>query len=325
MNMLKKVYTNREIGKRKEIAQSILIEHRECELVESELETLIVAGGASEAAKLTMFVAPSGCGKSTAVKQAVERLKVKPEIAANSLLPILYCKLPAKCAIKTMATALLYGLNDPLAERHSNGVNEMRIVNLLQAQRVKMLILDEFQELVPTLLHHNALEVTNWLKNVLDGAHVPVICVGLPESLAVVRLNKQLRRRTTKLMKMKPFEWDGGEESNRFKAFLHLYEKEMQFPDPSNLASADLAERIHIASDGLVGLVAQLIYEAIDVSMRRSSGPDCLTLEDFSEAYDDLPYEETISFRTPHCSRRLERTARQRFQPRGVRHHVCDA
>ena len=295
-------FTKEEIAVRKAGVQSILVEHDQLRRVEDELEMRILVGGGTGAARLAMLVAPSGCGKSTTVKQAKARLERMPRIAGHSALPILYCSMPAKCSIKTMTTALLQALGDPKADKHgSAGMNSLRIIDLLRNLQVRLVILDEFQHLLSAV---NEREVTDWLKEVLDGAGVPVVCVGLNSSLTVINRNEQVRRRTSKLIRMKPFEWDKDalEEgahapgSVAFKAFLHLFEKALQLPERSNLGADELAERIHIASNGLVGTVSQLVCEAIETSMMRLHGPDCLTMEDFAEAYDGLGFGNVNPF-----------------------------
>lgn len=292
--MTKPHYSIAEIAAKKGAIQHVLIEYDQLDQVQDALELRILAGTGGESAKLTMLVAPSGCGKTTTVKQAQSRLETKPDIAKNSLLPILYCSLPPKCSIKAMTTSLLAALHDPLADRQSTrDMNDLRIIGQLKAQHVRLLVLDEFQHLIGASVHSSLhKEATDWLKKVLDGAGVPVVCVGLPESLSVIATHDQIRRRTTRIIRMKPFAWDdGGPKSKMFQAFLHVFERELDLPENSGLGQPAMAERIHIASGGLVGVVAQLLSEAVEVSLRRRTGPECLTLGDLAEAYDGLPYE----------------------------------
>ncbi|MGA2493715.1 MAG: TniB family NTP-binding protein [Roseiarcus sp.] len=296
---MNKRFTPAEVAARTRHMKGIVIEHEQVRRVEQELATRIYEGGAGEsnAAALTMLVAPSGCGKSKTVEQCNATLANDPA-HSDSALPILYVSLPAQCSIKNMTTEILRGLKDPLADRHSTtGKNSVRIIDQLRGQKVKLFEIDEFQHLISgknVAIHQ---EATDWLKQLLDGSGVPVVCIGLPEGLGVIARHEQLRRRTAKVVRMQPFVWDhDGPESDKFRAFLDVYEGLCEFREKSNLARYELAARIFIASDGLIGTVTQLCREAARTSMSRDDGPDCMTLEDFAEAYAGLPFEKANPF-----------------------------
>ena len=294
-------FTNHEIAARQQAIKGIVIEHADFLVVEDELELRALAGTGGEWAQVTMLVAPSGCGKTTTVKQAAQRLQARPGISHNSLLPIVYCKLPPSCSIKTMTTALLLALNDPLAEKHGGTATDAtyRITGLLKAQNVRLLILDEVQQLYRQSMSVDTLALLcDWLKCVLDDAGVPVICVGLPEMLSIISKHLQLARRTADSVLMRPFFWSDTNENlcAPFRSILHVFEKELDFPYPSGLGEFQFAERMHVASGGLIGIVAQLVWSAIAKSMRRSDGPDSLTLADFAKAYQGLPFQGANPF-----------------------------
>ena len=293
--MNKPRFTVEEIAARIKEAKKIVIEHDQLDSVEMAMKKRILAGHSAEAAEFTLFYAPSGAGKSTAVRQAQTRLEQEP-CCAGSPLPILYCRLPARCYIGTMTTRILTALGDPLAGRHGGPAQDTpRIINLAKAKDVRLIVIDEFQHLVSASNVRVHKEATDWLKDLLDGAGIPVIAVGLDESKIIVTSYTQLKRRTSRMTRIRPFQWDNGNETERFQSFLHLYEKALHLPNPANLGQRALAERIFLASTGLVGIATQLIREALDVSMSRASGPDCPILADFEEAYDGLPFAPGIN------------------------------
>ena len=87
----------------------------------------------------------------------------------------------------------------------------------------------------------------------------------------------------------------------------------------SHFARDQFAERIHIASKGLIGVVSQLALEAAGASLIRSDGPLCLTLADFADAYDSLPYDGVNPFdprRTPSDLRSNQVAASRNAGPR---------
>lgn len=289
-------FTPEEIGARVRHMKGIVIEHEQIRIVQNEFEMRIHEGaGAIDSAALTMMVAPPGCGKSNAATQSKIRIENDPK-HSDSGLPILYVALPAQCSIKNTTTELLTALKDPLAERHSTaGKNSIRIIEQLRGQKVKLGIIDEFQHIIRS--EKTYAETTDWLKQLLDASGVPFVCVGLPSSLGVIARHEQLQRRTAKVIRMSPFGWDhGGEESDKLRALLSIYEKQCGFPQASNIAEYEFAARIWKASGGLIGTITQLAREAARASMSRSDGPDCMTMEDFGDAYDGLPFEQPNPF-----------------------------
>lgn len=291
-------FTLEQIGERIRLMKGIVIEHEQVRLVQDELEMRISEGAAeTDSAALTMMVAPSGCGKSNSVKQAKCKLEANPKYS-NSALPILCISFPAQCTVKNVTTELLRGLNDPLADRHSTiGRNNMRIIDQLRGQKVQLGIIDEFQHIMQGTNDKTDQVTADWLKQLLDKSGVPFVCVGLPASLGVIARHDQLQRRTARVIRMTPFGWDhGGEESDKLRALLSVYESQCGFSQPSNLGDYETSARIWKASGGLIGTITQLAREAARASMSRSDGPDCITTEDFANAYAGLPFEQPNPF-----------------------------
>jgi hypothetical protein len=278
-----------EIAKRIAGAQSIFVDYSETIRVREEIATRLHFGLGGVCARLTLFIGPTGCGKSAVIKDyLVERASADCGSSRNA--PILYVSLPRPCTIKGMTSAILEALGDPLCYQTSTTwKNSSRITHQLREQQYSLLIIDEFQHLIDLDRGKVHLQATDWLKTLLDNAGVPVICVGMPNSVDVIRQNPQLTRRTTRVIQMQPFSWDNGPHSLEFRACLRFVESKLGFDKNSDLCGATLAYAFYRASNGLIGIVIQLILEAIPISMRRSFGDDCITAADLAEAYAGLP------------------------------------
>jgi hypothetical protein len=123
---------------------------------------------------------------------------------------------------------------------------------------VELIFLDEFQHFIDRDSAKVLKTVSDWLKNLILDAKVPIILIGLPESNAVFNFNSQLSRRFTNRYTLSPFEWkaDSGKE---FRTFIHAVESQLPLSDESCLASEEMSLRFYYASDGVVAYVMKLI------------------------------------------------------------------
>lgn len=242
--------------------------------------------------KLTWLLAPSGVGKTTLVETFVADINTPipgPLQHHDQDCRVLYINLPTPCTIKAMTVEILDGLQDPLSHKHSStGDNTGRIRALVAERKIRLIILDEFQHLIDPERDKVITSSAQWLKRTIDVTRVPVVCVGLPDSVRIYSQDKQIQRRTTKIITMRPF---GPNELDEFRGFLQIYELELGFAEPSRLSAKQTASAILRVSEGLIGQVEQLIVEAADISMRREQGPDAITVDDLAEAFDQLPFE----------------------------------
>ncbi len=302
MTKAAKYISRDDIRKRLEAIGKIFIQHDETKRTFKELRNRLDFHTSGSCSKLTLMLAPSGAGKTSAIKD----FRTQQMIAAGGLdidaTDILYASLPPDCTIKAMTERLLVALGDPLPSHLSTASrNSNRIVQLITGKGYRLVIIDEFQHLIDADRAKVAAVTTDWLKDVLDRTNTPVVCVGLPRAIQVIRSNEQLERRTTKIITMSEFTWieedrdepaerpDANHPNIKFRAFLNTWEKSLPFVDRSNLGNEQMARAIYLASGGLIGRIAQLISEASRVSMEREDGIDALIMEDFAEAFDTLP------------------------------------
>jgi Bacterial TniB protein len=286
-------YTTTQIAQARDTVSHIFITYRETKNIMDELKIRLETGcqstvkpKTSHQARLTAIVAYSGFGKSAHIEHFLQSDYVA-EIEAKGF-SILHLELPADCTIKTMTTAFLHAMGDPLADKTSTaGRNSVRIVQGLQEMNCKLILIDEAQHLLGKK-RRVLKDATDWLKVLLDRAGVPVIVIGLPEILVGIKSNVQLERRMTKCIKPLPMSWNDGEGSQEFRYFLRAFEQQVPLSEPSDLFEPTMAHAIHLATGGLVGRVVQLITEAMEISMRRPQGPDAITMQDLSWAYVGL-------------------------------------
>ncbi len=202
----------------------------------------------------------SGAGKSTLITAYAER---HPSVQAEdgTLTPVLVATIPVPATMITMATELLVKLGDPMAERGTLNAKTLRLKKLLKSCEVKIIILDEFQHFIDRDSDKVLRTVSDWLKTLITETRIPVVLTGLSTSLKVLEANEQLRRRFSAQEELEPLQWPKSGR-NHFTRFLAEVDKNLPFPEPSNLATPDIAWPMYRATEGLVAHVMKIVREA---------------------------------------------------------------
>lgn len=276
-----------EVSERVRRLLELFVDYDQVQAVRAELEWRHTSPHPTgHGAMLTLLLGRSGSGKTTIVKRYADRFPATRG-PTGSVRPVLYVSLPCPCSIKAMAVTILGALGDPLADKTTTTASvSRRIIKQLVGQQVGLLIIDEFQHLIDLDRARVLREASDWLKTLLDQAEVPVVCVGLPESIAILEANAQLDRRTDNRIILKPFEWDGGSKTTDFRMFLALIDQALPFGQRSGLGRTEVAKKIFDASSGLAGQVVRLVRKAGIVAAR--AGDNAIAPHHFAEACHQL-------------------------------------
>lgn len=282
-------FTPEEIVELQRHIRGLIVPHEHLLRVADEVVHEVLTSGHASG-KLTALVGPSGTGKTIAIRHVQQRIADELGVD-NSETGVLTVPVPFSCTARALAAALLYALNDPSSgDRGTIWQKSIRIVDQLRAKNVRVVVFDEVHVLSAAGKPAAREETMTWLLNLLDGAGIPVVCVGLPDFLTVLSENARLRLRTTRIIKADPFGWD--DYDGAFCSFLRMYQQKIGFPEFSDFSDEAFAKRLHVASKGLIGIVTLLTNEAARLCLTRDHGPMCVTHEDFENAYNSLfPYD----------------------------------
>lgn len=235
----------------------------------------------SKVAEGLMLVGQTGSGKSTVLKH-YERHFPREEDKSGTKIPVLRVITPEKPTVKTLAESILLGMGDPAAMQGTAQMKTTRIVHLFKACGVNILLLDEFQHFSEGRRTVEAIRVTDWLKNLINIVHIPIVLVGLPRSISVLKLNPQLRRRFSAPLYLRPFEFETQQQKIEFRSILQTFQRLLPVKC-LDMHEPNMARRFFVASNGLIDYLVKLIDDA---ASRGGSGPDeSLVLKDFHTAF----------------------------------------
>ena len=235
-----------------------------------------VAGG-------LLVTGQTGSGKTTLV-EFYRDFFPRQDLEDRTVTPVLIVTTPESPTVKSLAEAILIALGDPAASSGAAKQKTARIFRYLKECRVELLIIDEIQHFYDTGTKTQTKKVTDWLKNLFNIAKRPVLLVGLPRSVMVVRANPQLKRRFSAPFYMKPFGFEEPTERAEFRAVLKAIHATLPLPCPE-LHEANLAHRFFIASCGLFDYLAKIIDRAVQIA--GEEGHKELTQKHFARAFKD--------------------------------------
>ncbi|GAB6847082.1 TniB family NTP-binding protein [Paraburkholderia kururiensis] len=262
--------------------EQILIPHRQFQEVVQRLSHVyeFASGGAEP--RHTLLVGESGSGK-TWIARYMLMLMPPQNQDGISIKPVLLVSTPATPTLKTLAEAILFALGDPLAGYGTADNKRYRALSLIRSCRVEMIIIDELQHFLDHGVRHSMYSVADWLKSFIDDAGVSSLLMGLPRATAILALNEQLRRRFATQLVLTPFSIDTEESEAEFRSVLNELDKMIPTSRRSGFAEVDIARRIYVATNGLIGYLKKLVIGAFD--LMRVENRACIDISLLGQAF----------------------------------------
>jgi hypothetical protein len=210
------------------------------------------------------------------------------------VVPILSIRTPSKPSVKGLVEVMLRELGDPLwYKRGSENEKTERLYTLLEQTKTHTLIIDEFQHFYDKVSHKVQHYLSDWLKIFVDRSGLMLIVAGLPDCMAVINQNQQLRGRFMAPIHMTRFDWDDEDAQYEFIACLETFEKGLSRYDFPGLTSDEMAFRFYCATGGLIGYLAKILHQAClnaQVDNKLS-----ISLEDLAKAYEESLWVDEVT------------------------------
>lgn len=241
----------------------------------------------------------TGSGKSTVKREYEARF---PQTSERDItrIPVLCVDTPTAPTAKNLAETILIAVGAPMSHRGSAEEKTQRIYHLFKLCGVELLIIDEFQQIFEHCTRNELNRVTDWLKNMLNNAGIPVVLIGLPHSDQVLRLNVQLARRFSSRYCLRPFSLNSEEEIQEFRGMLNAIEKSLPLPSIT-LSDFEMAQRFYYATYGLIDFIGKIIDGAVLLAYQR--GYERLDENVFADAFEEEVWREVPTERNPFLAK----------------------
>lgn len=246
-----------------------VIDHPQFSVIKERLLDALDATKASGVGKGFTILGPSGVGKSTLIQSFSSPLTAQEE--SRFVKRVILVDVPASPSKKSIASAILAGMQDPFAfsVRHSAEEKLARIVKLTRELKTQVLILDEGQHLSKRN-HTNQYETADWLKNLLNATHILIVLAGLPSLEQFINVNEQLRRRFSSAYRLEPFTLNDPKSKLNFLGVLQSFQATLDVK-AIKLTSPDAAKRMYFASCGLIDYVVMLLEKGSYIARQENT------------------------------------------------------
>lgn len=229
---------------------------------------------------------PPGAGKTTLVRDYASLFP--PEEGPDGMyFPVFYLQMPSPATIKGTASKWLARMGDPAAYRGTQASLDARLINLIIACRVRLIILDDFHQLIDTESDRVLARVSDWLKVLMKETTVSFLVVGIEGKVErILRANAQLSRLFAVRETLSPFAWDWSdpETMSEFHHFVHYAEQLVGLPLTTDLPREEILSRLHYATDGIVANLMNMLRSA--ALYARDTAEDKLSLDTLDHAFN---------------------------------------
>jgi type II secretory pathway predicted ATPase ExeA len=284
-NSDRKKYKNMPIKDRVKLVENLYIHFPRNEAALKAIKECHSHAKLAKAPKGLLIQGDCGAGKTTIVKlYAKEYPRIHTQ--ERTLVPVLFATVPVPATCKSLVTTLLAAIGDPAAEKGSQISQTFRLKRYLEACKVELLILDEFQHFQDRDSLKILKTVSDWLKVLMDETGVPIVLAGLPYSHTILDAhgNEQLQRRFAIRIELEPFHYETSRERQDFRRFLNVIDDKLPLAERSDLADPGTALCIYEATNGVVALVMNLLRRATAIALE--SNRERITLDVLSLAYE---------------------------------------
>ena len=261
---------------------TFIIEHQYFLGAKKELLKCLNSFGKTAVPRCFSILGPSGSGKSTVIEDFALDF---PEFDNGSGItrPVLVVETPSNPTLKAMASAVLQALGDPLYSRGTEVQMTDKIIIQLKAQGVRLIIIDEMQNLIDRDSLVLNLKTADWLKGLINRARVPTVIVGLEQTAQLFLANEQLRRRFRSAYHMESFDWHDPQKCELLLSFLKSLQDQVQFEDGLIIYKPAMAYRFFCATNGLVSYIVDIVREAKELASE--SHLPVITIKHLADAY----------------------------------------
>lgn len=229
-----------------------------------------------------MILGPSGSGKTTIIEQYMEAC-APYDMGGTSIYPVLSVETPTPATIGGIVGEMLSGLGDGGGGKVDAMTRRLR--RQLDESEVEQILLDEFQHFTRRRTDFLVLEVSDWLKSLMNSSTKrPIVLFGLPEAIRVLRVNEQLKSRFTSKIAIDYFGWgDEAEEQKGFRSYLYRLDQLLPFREKAGLSNQGMSFRLFKASFGRLRPLMRVIRAAAKIAI--DEGLTKMDLDTLAEGY----------------------------------------
>jgi hypothetical protein len=208
-----------------------------------------------------LVVARSGNGKSSILEHFCNRHPTIVNTAGNAVVSVLYIEVPPYPNVSSFCSAILWKLGIGHREKDPPKVKLRQVVSMLSQNNVRMLLLDEFNNIAEA--GSDAREILATIRFLSNQLKIVIGAAGTQSAINALNQDPQLKSR------FQPFPLPAWPLSKKYLQFLAAYERVLPLAKPSGLATETLATKIHEMCGEAIGETVKALKQASVEAIRR--------------------------------------------------------
>lgn len=245
-----------------------------------------VNGGRPDTGAVGVLAGESRTGKSYALERYARDFPAY-QGEGGMVRPVVYVDMPSEGGFRSVLQAVADALNVPHTKSMDNGTLDKLIRAALRAQRVQLLLLDEFQEVFDTSKKAMITHGRGFLRKILNLGTLNILCAGLLQTYQQMAGDPQLTGRGNLPYKIiRPYGWANEDDRTLFRLLCDSFDDRLPFAAGSGLRREAIAHRLHWVTNGNIGRLKTFIYQAGCLAINDAS--DRIEINHFAAAYDSI-------------------------------------
>ncbi|MDO6557625.1 TniB family NTP-binding protein [Paraglaciecola chathamensis] len=228
---------------------------------------------------------PTGLGKTRTCKILQEKIN-QEYIDDGGLPPVYIIDAPDSPTMKNYYSEILRAFKDHAPDKGSESDLRKRVYEQLENKEVRMLIFDEFQQLVERRGEKVARAIMDAIKKLADKLYISCIFVGTEAVGKLIEINEQVASRFGKLIKINYMRFDNERNQLITRKFLKAYATKNGITG-LNLSDYENCLRIYAATKGDLRILVDLLdYASGYLTGHKKTG---LSISKLKTAYNFMP------------------------------------
>jgi hypothetical protein len=216
-----------------------------------------------------LVVGRSGNGKSSILERFVHRHPVQISETGAPIAPILCIEMPETPDESELWSSMLWTLGISHREKDPAAIKKRQVKSALEYAGVKILIIDEFNNLTNAGKAAGALLAA--IKGISNELRLSIVAAGTQSAINALNSDPQMKSR------FEPAVLDRWRLDSEYLRFLASYERLLPLAEPSGLATRELAPVIFgMVGDtigGTVKLLKNAAVKAVETGQERITAP----------------------------------------------------
>lgn len=288
---------------RKKLVTSTYVERDVTTEIAKKIDSVRNASRLGAEPSCIMLFGQQGTGKSKFLHQ-YEADHPPRRVGGTIVRPVLYASLLSNSTPIRVAKIILRRLffeqpghlKEPtLSEREQKALRvftsgdepelTIRVKQQLLAQRVEVVLSDEFQHLAERGQEKSVGKAADWVKELVKDTGVPFVMAGMPSVSLLVTTNKQLNDITKYPLELSFFTYNSEPEKLAFKDFVARLELEFPFNREAGFARKQIVPALFNATGGSVRQLKRMLTDAAFHAIDRNA--EFMTIEDLAYGFDE--------------------------------------